>query len=264
MAADKEPRTLVPQDSPLRRIPSAVDARTVLFVDGVRYSIEILELSYYRLTATLENIVALGDIVDQLAPRIVEAISDSWTIVDSAHRLRELVQQVPGLKQNDSNLQTFLRSTEAVERLRHFVQHLRSGIDSFVSRRMPLWGTVSWSRIDPASHLPENHIIIPGTFYKGVSAHGCTFDREKWSFVERIVLHAGSARVDLAAVFERVAAFSVWFQRWFEAANGTGEREGSDTHVAITVSPSPQDHVTDPTPASSQSSPTCPLTSPCG
>ncbi len=141
----KEKQMLITKTSLLRRIPKNVETRTVLFLDGIRYSIEIIDLAFRRLQETIEMISQMENKSDELSPKIVEAMSDAWVIIDSAHRLRELVCQFPKLKQKEPNVQLFLRNTEVVENLRNFVQHFRSGIDSFVEKGMPLWGTLSWA-----------------------------------------------------------------------------------------------------------------------
>lgn len=152
-------------------------------------------------------------------------------VVDSTHRLRELVQQMPGLKQKDENVQLFVRYTRTVEQLRHFVQHFRTEIDSHVGSLMPLWGTLSWSHFDEESHRPESHTIVPGTYYRGVRILGCTFDTQSLRFIERIVLHAGDARVDLADVYDRVERFSSWFEQWVLDTITGDEYHGADVHL---------------------------------
>jgi hypothetical protein len=170
------------------------------------------DLAFCRLRHTLDRIMEPG--TKSHSQEILEAMADAWLVVDSTHRLRGLVQQLPGLKQNQVPVQIFLRSTEPVERLRNFVQHLREEIKGVVETKLPLWGTLSWNTISPSTGEPRGHIIIPGSVFPDLEAVTVEFDRQEWRFVEGIVLHAGRTRVDLTAIFDRVAAFCRWFEEW--------------------------------------------------
>src|SRR3990170_1900754 len=111
---------LVPPESSLRRVPVNLDARTVGFLDAIRYSFEIIDLAQGRLETTLERIATRPE-GHPAGALIVEATADAWLLVDSLHRLRELVQQCPGLRQNESEVQLLLRGTSVVEGLRNYV-----------------------------------------------------------------------------------------------------------------------------------------------
>lgn len=159
-------------------------------------------------------------------------------MIDVIHRLRELLQQVPKLKKNEPELQLFIRKTASIEDLRHFFQHFRTEIDSFAERGMPLCGTLSWIFDKEDSEVPANHLLIPGTFFKDVWGMGCTFDSHENRYVERVVLHAGPKKVDLADLNDAVERFVAWYTSWF-AATFTGEdRYGSDTHIRFKIVPS--------------------------
>lgn len=230
---------LVPKESPLRRVPRSVDRRTVLYLDGVRYALQSFELSSLRLARTLHHISKKRVDTDDLGHLILEATVDAWTMVDSTHRLRELLLQIPGLKKNEAELQLFIRKTKSIEELRHFFQHFRSEIGSFADRGMPLWGTIAWASEDPDSGLPNTHTIIPGTFFEGEWAGSCTFDFKTGKFVERVVLHAGPKRVDLADLSETVERFVGWYVQWFERTFRDEDRLGADVHMQFTIKPVP-------------------------
>ena len=225
-------------DSPLRRLPASMDVRSVLFLDGIRYSIEIIDLAQRRLARTLTGFATEDS--GGVSARIVEAMSDAWLIVDSVHRLRELIRQCPGIKQREPEVQLFLRGSARAEELRHYVQHLRTEIGSFISHRRPLWGTLSWSSVSPEG-LPETHTIVPGTYYDGLWATSGTFDRERGRFVERVVLAAGPAQLDLADVAEAVERIANWVEAWHASTRDDGVHHGSDVHMHFTVRPVPRE-----------------------
>lgn len=224
---------LVPNESPLRQLPVETDPRLVLFVDGIRYSMETLELTHSRLLSTLESISGFQNDKPKLSQMIAEAISDAWGMVDSAHRLRELVQQMPRLKKSEPDVQLLIRETKAVEDLRNFAQHFRTGIDGFVSKRLPLWGTLSWNRQNAETGVPECHTIIPGTYYNHVMAALNDFNSVDWQFSGGIILRSSEAHCDLVALFQRISRFAHWFAQWFENEFPGANRSGSDVHLVL-------------------------------
>jgi hypothetical protein len=228
---------LIPKDSTLRKIPTSVDRRTILFLDGVRYSIQAFELASSRLALTLDRLSNGKEITDDLGEIISEATTDAWSIIDSIHRLRELLEQMPGLKKNVPELQLFLRRTAPVEDLRHFFQHFRTEIESFVERGMPLWGTISWAYANPATGLPETHTIVPGTFFDGAWVATCTFDTQEGKFVERVLLHAGPRKIDLADLADHVKEFARWYTNWFDTTFTDQSRHGADVHMQFYIKP---------------------------
>ena len=233
---------LVPKDSPLRRVPSTIDRQTVLFLDGIRYSLQIFDLAQRRLARALDTVAKLRNEPDALGDLIVEAASDAWTMIDSIHRLRELVQQVPGLKKNQPELQLFLRQTHQVEKLRHFFQHFRKGIHAFTKRGTPLWGTLSWPTRDPETGILEDHIIIPGSWFHGERVGGTVFDVQEGRYVERVALQAGPERIDLVDLIEHVERFASWYVAWFEEKVSDDEhRLGADAHFKLTLKPATPD-----------------------
>ena len=217
----------------------------ILFLDGIRYSLQAFELSSRRLAETLHHLAHLTKDREDLGELISAATVDAWSIVDSVHRLRELLQQLPGLKKNTPELQLFLRRTASIEDLRHYFQHFRTEIDSFVEKSMPLWGTISWSTANAETGLPETHTIVPGTFFHEASAASCTFDTEAGRFVGRVVLHAGPRRVDLADLETHVGAFATWYLDWYTSTFTGVERHGSDVHMRFEIRPVPAEPTPD-------------------
>jgi hypothetical protein len=224
---------LIPETSPLRRVPSSLDRRVVLFLDGIRYSLQIFDLASLRLAHVLHDITTSAD-PNTVGEKIVAATADAWTMIDSIHRLRELLQNLPGLKQKEAELQVFLRKTRVVEDFRNFVQHFRSEIESFTSYGLPIWGTLSWAFY---RDYPENHSIVPGTFFDGCGSIGLVFDAHQAKFVERVVLQAGPRKLDLATLTEDVQRFVEWYVKWFETKHTDENRLGADVHITMVLQP---------------------------
>ncbi len=227
--------SLVPPDSPLRHVPTTADRRAVLYLDGIRYSLHIFDLAAVRLADTLRSLSRDQEDKSIIADRIALAVSDAWMLVDSAHRLRELVSQVPRLRKNDPAVQLFQRRTTLVEDLRHHFQHFRTGIDEYVRSAMPLWGTLTWAFADPETGELQNYTIAPGTFFDGAMIPMCTFDRQEWKYVERVLLQVGPMKLDLATLIEHVTEFSIWYATWFSRTFPDTGHHGADVHFCIKV-----------------------------
>ncbi len=82
-------------NSPLRRLPLALERRQVLFIDGIRYSVGMVELAFNRLSETLKAAVldrsrqrdtttpeGLQSFQLEVGHQITSALLDAWTVVD--------------------------------------------------------------------------------------------------------------------------------------------------------------------------------------
>jgi hypothetical protein len=84
---------LIKSDSPLRRPPSLA-GRERLFVDGLRYAIEMADYAHRRLLQDLLHLTVESrnqkslDHEAVVAPRL-----DAWSYVDSIDRLRGLINK---------------------------------------------------------------------------------------------------------------------------------------------------------------------------
>jgi len=74
---------IIGPDSPLRRLPTALDRKQALFLDGIRFSVEMADLAYQRLRHTLLNFESSFDRSAAYSPGVV-AMIDAWVIIDNA------------------------------------------------------------------------------------------------------------------------------------------------------------------------------------
>jgi hypothetical protein len=216
-------------------VPVELDRRTVLYLDGIRYCFHIFDITSTRLAESLQSLSSRDQASDLLADRIATAIADAWTLIDSTHRLRELLSQVPRLKKSTPELQVFLRSTASAEGLRHFYQHFRTEIDQFVSAGAPLWGSLSWIHTDPANGENSCYIAAPGTFFQGAAVPSCTIDTFHNKYVERVAFFAGSAKIDLAELSDQVHQLCVWYTDWYASTFAGNDVHTADLHMAMQV-----------------------------
>lgn len=117
-------------------------AKKALFHDGIYYSVEITRRTYHDL---VERLHTLGQFqfVDPTSLAL-HAIADAWSVVDSLYRVRKLLEDMPGLKQNSPQLQLFYRKTRCLKSLRDSIQHLDEYIGKYVPYRTPALGRLSW------------------------------------------------------------------------------------------------------------------------
>jgi hypothetical protein len=114
-----------------------------LCLDGIETSLAMTDVAYSRLYQTLfgsSQAITKGD-----RPSDVEhlILLDAWSLIDITNRLRVLVRRTRGLERN-APVRSFLRSTEGVEALRNFVQHLDKEAMTLAETGWPIWGSLSW------------------------------------------------------------------------------------------------------------------------
>jgi hypothetical protein len=181
-----------------------------MFLDAIRYSVEMAELSYLRLADTLHTIALSKEERSDDVPSsvyLVSAMQDAWSIVDSIFRLRTLLEHMPHFKQKSPGFQLFFRQTKDVERLRHVVQHLNSEIPKLIKLNISAWGALSWSTVMDAENLKiRTCTIIPGTMFAGYDYNAVNpLGRAFYGVVDHITLQASSYQLSLSDVMRSVA-----------------------------------------------------------
>ncbi|EEF63360.1 hypothetical protein [Pedosphaera parvula] len=187
--------------------------RTIFYLDGLRYSFAMADVAFCRLIPTLDLIASRQTTGEDCENEIISALLDAWTIVDMCHRARELVQQTPSLSPKLPGIQIFLRMTEAVEKLRHHVQHFRSGIPSLPQDTNPLWGALSWVSSEDRAKC---YTIVSGNLVPGVTAPTCSYDTHECRFAQKAMLFSGGSMVDLADIIDRLATLKNCLLEWIE------------------------------------------------
>lgn len=179
------------------------------FADAMRMSVDMAKM---HASEALHMLVQIEDCLAARTPnrsRVVQLFAHLWGMIDAAHRLRELIQQAPGLKKNSQAVQLFLRATTNVEVLRNYVQHLRTGISRLPRPAAPLWGDVAWvSDRDP--HLCLG--LLSGTVETEV--RGCICDTWKGEFAERLVLRVSDQTVEIPTLLSAIIQIEPTVLQW--------------------------------------------------
>jgi hypothetical protein len=196
---------IIDNKSPFRRVPIQTNRKQILFYDGIRYSVEMADLAHYRLRETLYAITQNPTNPESDYFDYASAILDAWSIVDLIHRLRGLLQQVPGLKQNLPALQLFMKKTVEIENLRNAVQHLNQQIHKMVDLNLPVWGALSWAAVlNPEFKSVWTCTLVAGTLFERREPLVIPLGKTLHHNVGLITLEASSRSVCLSAVMKDV------------------------------------------------------------
>ncbi len=159
---------IIGSDSPFRQIPVELNQSQATFFDGIRYSVDMAEVAYERLRHSLYSfaIETRGSESSPESKQLAAIFLDAWSIVDSAYRLREILDQMPGLPKGKSpKYQLFRRKTKEVEEFRHTIQHLNHELRTMAENGCPVWGALDWITVtDQKGGVFRSSMIVSGRF----------------------------------------------------------------------------------------------------
>lgn len=154
----------IPEDSPLRKPPAAFSRKQVIILDGIRYAAEMADIAYERLCLTLQEMAAA--LTEPLVRDNATAMLDAWSIVDSSHRFRDLIANLPGVA-NSAWKRNLRDHTSDVDALRDRVQHQLGEIDGLVENGGQLWGYLSWAELREGRYTGNWFMLAAGSEYVG-------------------------------------------------------------------------------------------------
>ena len=195
----------------------------IFYLDGLKYSFQMAGLAFERLKNTLDEIAKHHSAGEYTENHITSSLLDAWTLVDTCHRIRSLVQQTPGLSPKIPGIQVFLRGTQEVDNLRNYVQHFRSGIPKIPLQSYPLWGVLSWI---PSHDKTICYTIVSGNMVGGVSAPSIPFDLGHWRFTAKIILFANGMEVDLCEIAAKMTKVQNCIIEWLDQQSNIKRSKG--------------------------------------
>jgi hypothetical protein len=202
---------IIAQDSTLRKIPSVLGHRQRLFLEGVRLTVEMADLAHRRLTSILPQLSFMQHL-DPEETNTVSAMLDAWAIIDSLHRLRGLIANMPGSKGKKKNpkFRAFMDATANVAELRNTVQHLETEIHNVaLQANWTVFGTLSWGFVEPAKNQVTASLFMPGAAREGASFPLINpMNRQRWHApVDSITLERNGISVCLSDAMRTVASW---------------------------------------------------------
>lgn len=164
------PFPLLPEDTPLRTFTTPLSRKQVYILDGLRYSAEMAHIAYRRLSPMLQEISSNASTATVAAS--AEALHYAWSVIDSANRYRDLLANLPGLKQ-ETWVQLLQRRTLETAALRDCVQHQIGEIDKLAVTGGQLWGYLSWVQFVDGRPTPNWYMLTGGSDFVG----------DRWLFI---------------------------------------------------------------------------------
>lgn len=169
------------------------------------------------------------------------ALADAWSIVDSVHRLRGLVKQVPGLvrRQHWPALRGFENQTRPAEPLRNVAQHLDQEIGRIAEAAWPVWGVLNWFVVDQDGKGGIIYTLVPGRMAPGalpMLTPGGHAIPERELPLGLITLTSHTAELNLSDTMEQIRRVSAELETAMRAQHGDGvPTSGSDILVGVSI-----------------------------
>ncbi len=192
--------------------PQPLTRHMVLFLDALRYSFQMAQFQKDEIDKLLPVLEETESITGEYETDAVRLTLNLWGIIDTGHRIRELIQQLPGLKKNTPEIQIFLRSTQSVEDLRHYVQHLRTDIHTLPEKSAPLWGVISWVS---EKRKDTSFTLLTGSA-PDISVHSCSYDTWKKEFAQKLILSVNDTTVEISKLIKHIDELKQYIIKWAE------------------------------------------------
>jgi len=199
---------LLNRDSPLRRIPANLEPKLTIFLDGLRYTVEFLDIAYGRIYETLTQ-MALHTSSVEIPSHFANVFMDAWAFVYSVNRFRTMYMQMPGIKFDDPKpgIPTFNEITQDFRKLRRTADNLVSASDSIVETEGSALGELNWlTGVELEPELAAWHCTMrPGTLHKEPSQSHAPFSSTMGWPTDGIRLALGENEANLSAVRHHIA-----------------------------------------------------------
>lgn len=136
---------LLRENSPLYKVPSNLNARQSFLLEGIRYCLGVISLSYDSL---LNNLETLSN--DNTDPKLFYAVTkDVYNLVDWIDKFVQFIVVFDSKdgKSGKSTLQSLTR-LKGIRGMRNTFHHLDERIDEMMLEiNASVWGSVSWLKI---------------------------------------------------------------------------------------------------------------------
>ncbi|MBP1640519.1 MAG: hypothetical protein H6Q17_2102 [Bacteroidetes bacterium] len=143
-------------DSILNFLSPKIEKRTLLILDAIRFTIQMIDESWIRLNESLLKYSQQTS--DKNLPDI---FLDTWSIVDSSQRFFNLYKMI----HSESNHQ-ILDSIKHIKSFRNTFEHLDERIDeSLLNSVCPFWGALRWKYKNKKIKRIETFLAISGINY---------------------------------------------------------------------------------------------------
>jgi len=192
-------------NSPFRRLPANIERKQLLFWDGVRFAVEAGNLAHERLKANLRDISGRTPTEAEIYAATVAATTDAWTIVDSAHRLTELISRFPKMDKSSIPIRLFTNRMAGIKAVRDFAQHVRQKLDQILESELPLWGAITWRGTDDQVAGKQSvFVLVAGTFYPGAHVESAPLGPARTEVPSDVTLRTPHGALSLTEVVDHM------------------------------------------------------------
>lgn len=157
-------------DSPFLNIPTALDRKQAVFLDGMRHAGQIVELSYTRLCRALADLSANAT-TDAKSAGFTHVFLDAWAFIDAADRFRCLWEMQPSASSISGKFSpdAVRMQLQDIRDVRNVSAHLAQKIDQIVSLNSSVLGAISWVSLISTTPLKvKTNFIRPGIMHGNV------------------------------------------------------------------------------------------------
>ncbi len=237
---------MISQNSILRRLPPMCNRKQALFFDGIRHAVEIIDLAYFRLQATLTDIALSNPSEATQTNLFTAAFLDAWALVDSIDRFRALWDLMPNVKRsaNAPDTKSFKGLSQPVRNLRNVADHLAKRADYIVAHKGTALGELSWyTALNPQGTEGLSCIIVPGTIGPGQKHLVNPAGKASTYPTGMIHLAAGEHRACLSDLLpeieKRVRFLEGAIERSLAEQGVDGNQAGADVLIALHMTANP-------------------------
>jgi hypothetical protein len=196
-------------DSVFRRIPANVEPKQILFLDGIRHSVETLDLTYGRIRETLTHWALNPPSSIELSDSLARVFVDAWAFVYAVDRFRVMYLGMPGiqLEREDPQAPTLQEATQEFRLLRLAADRLAKNSNASVSAETGAFGRLDWLtglQIEP--ELRAFHCTLrPGALNRHpTQCEEPIISTLEWP-TDAIQLSLGNCKANLSAVRTHIA-----------------------------------------------------------
>jgi hypothetical protein len=193
-------------ESPIRHLPRDLNFTQRRFLEGIRFGIEMTQLSHVRLRELLTEVSRKGTYPSERYPdQAANAFLDAWSMVDSIHRLRELLSAMPNVKKSLPPLEIFMRATSEIEPLRNHAQHLKGDLLDPTLGHLPVWGTLGWLWVvdTSLSHFISG-VVAAGSYASELFPIHTPANRIYHDQLDHITLSIGVSQINLSEAMRKI------------------------------------------------------------
>lgn len=232
---------MLENDSILRNLPKNLDRKQILFLDGIRHAVELMNFSYVRLETTLSALADEGG-GESAEGIFTTPFLDAWAIVDSIYRLGGLLKLMPGLNFEplDEGRIGFFERMQPIRKLRNVSDHLAERMDYVIAKNGTALGVLSW--FTPAKNKKNtirSCVILPGSLRSHSPVYEQPVGIPNGNKSDQITLAAGEYSANLTDavidVNKKISQIEEALKRAFENNKSNSETLGLDILISLEI-----------------------------